>query len=156
MRVNLRGSKDSKMEVIVDEKNSKTFFSFLRKGFEQEMEKIKDFYSIGIVFKNSNKEDSIREAKILIANFMRYLKSNYKSKSVKISEYKDHTKKYKNKEKPEIATGKRLGSMGARLVRIKAIVHLGGERIEMGVYPFFSLSNDKYFMGWKEKMEDDP
>ena len=155
MRVNLRGSKDSKMEVIVDEKNSKTFFSFLRKGFEQEMEKIKDFYSIGIVFVDS-KKDSIREAKILIANFMRYLKSNYKSKSVKISEYKDHTKKYKNKEKPEIATGKRLGSMGDLLVRIKAIVHLGHEQMELAVYPFFSLSNDKYFMGWKEKMEDDP
>jgi len=155
MRVNLRMCENSKMKVIFDEKNLKTFFSFLRKGFEQKMEKIKDFYSIGIVFVDS-KKDSIREAKILIANFMRYLKSNYKSKSVEISEYKDHTKKYENKEKPDIATCKRLGSMGDLLVRIKTIVHLGDEQMEMAVYPFFSLANQKPYKGWKEKMEDDP
>jgi hypothetical protein len=155
MRVNLRKSHNSEMKVIVDEKNSKTFFSFLRKGFEQKMEKIKDFYAVGIVFTDSN-EDNIEAGKNLLNNFVAYIGSNYKGFGVETDEYKDHTEEYKEKKRPDIATGKRVGSMGDRLVRIKCIIRLGQEQMEMTIYPLFSLASDKYFAGWKEKIEDDP
>ncbi len=158
-----------RFQVIVDEKPlPKSWDSFLRKSFFEEWEKIVDFLNVNVVFVGSEDErgkkmdeiEIVEKARQLITDFETYLRNEYPNSQITVNEiYEYGTPEYKKmlergQADLQEVKGKRLGSQGNRLVRYKVIIEMNGEKLEFIVYPFISAKSP--FMGWKEKIEDDP
>jgi hypothetical protein len=154
MRIRIR--QRNGIDFIVDEKPFKTFTSFLRKSFYENIENISDFNSVSIVFYNHN-QNNINAAKELIDEFMQYLSSQFPGFSVNIEDEKTYgTANFENFKLNEKISGKRVGSQSGKLVRTKLIISLDEEKLELTVYPFFSLKETNgNFWGWLEKITDD-
>lgn len=151
MRVRIRRVGDR--NVIVDEKPIKTFTSFLRKSFEEKTKYIPDFYSVGVIFIET-KDTNIADAERLIQDFQKFVSGQFQSFKLFIENKRTYaTEDYLHNQKQQEVRGKRRGSQSNRLVRTKLILHLGEERLEFAVYPFYSLSGN--FWGWLEKTADD-
>jgi len=141
---------------IYDEKPTKTFGSYLRKSFEEKPDDIKDVFNINIIPIEQKADNPVGFIKNLIDEMVYFLRQNSK-KEIKVSKIKWYGTENFQAGKPVIFDGKRQGSQGDRLVRGKVIIEeVGGEILELVVYPYFSLKDDESgYWGWKEKIEDD-
>ncbi len=76
-------------EIIVDYKPPKSFTSFLRKSFEEEISKIKDVFSCSIVLTGENSPEAIKlrinAVDSLIQNFINFLNNQYSGLEITVS-----------------------------------------------------------------------
>jgi hypothetical protein len=157
IRVRYRQFEDQK--VIIEEKPTKTFASFLRKSFEERIEDIRDFYNVNIVFESlllKDNETLITFFDRFLRQFNEYLVDQYPDQVMEFNRINHYGTASFLAGKPPVIDGKRKGSEGNRLVRMKTIISFAGEEIELALYPHFSLEEDRFgYWGWKEKINDD-
>ncbi len=156
MRVRIRKRGDQRF--IVDERPTKSFSSFLRKSFEEQVKDICDFYSVSVTFLDGNQDPN--KADILIQDFEKFLKEQLPLSEVLTRDRRNYgTNDYlasQGGEKEAVVGGKRKGSQGNKFVRTKVIFELDTEKLEFIVYPLYSTGEvNSIFWGWLEKIKDD-
>lgn len=155
MRVKIR--RINNQNVIVDEKPIKNFTSFLRKSFEERVRDISDFHTISVTFKDEG-ENNLRNSDLLIDQFQQFLSENFPNSQLTTKDRRNYgTKDYSERQKEEREVdGKRKGSQGNKFVRTKLIFQLDQEKLELIMYPFYSIpSENGKFWGWLETRRDD-
>ncbi len=148
--------------VIIDEKPSKSFTSFLRKSFYERVQSIADFQAFNVVLEERNGgtlEEKIERVKQIKAEFIAFLKAQFPETANQIyeSHMGDKTQTYlesRSNQQQVSFSGKRVGSQSDRIPRIKSQIHINGEIVEFAFYPFESIT-DGTFWGWREKITDD-
>ncbi len=160
------GKGQNGVRVVIDEKPlPKGPHSFLRKSFWELFERIFDFLSINVIFYSGPEDpgERIRLVQVLLEELFGYLREQYPTAQLKILKEDDYgmpayiaSLEQESREDSEyLYQGKRPGSQSNRFVRFKVVVELDGEKFELVIYPFLSLEDDR-FMGWLEKIKDDP
>ena len=154
MRIRIR-ERDGQ-RYIVDEKPTKSFTSFLRKSFEEKVEEISDFHTISVTFPNDQDKSKIKVfVDNLINEFLTFLKDQFPESEISTKDRRNYgTENYLNSHLTK-ASGKRKGSQGNRFVRTKLVIMLNNEKLELIIYPLFSISDSKWFWGWLETRMDD-
>jgi 8-oxo-dGTP pyrophosphatase MutT (NUDIX family) len=144
------------IDFVVDEKPIKTFTSFLRKSFYEKTTNINDFNSVSVVFHDLN-HNNIDASKKLGKDFIQYLFSQFPTSVIDVKDERTYgTANFENFKSNSETIGKRIGSQSDRLVRTKLIISLDDEKLELTIYPFFSLKGTQgNFWGWLEKISDD-
>ncbi len=154
-----RGRKD--LELIIDEKEIKTFSSFLRKSFEVPSGEINDFHNVNVILLNKKGQTAIDSAFELQTDFKQFLRQEYPDitlieedeKTYGIPRYEEEV--LGNRTHQYINYKLRPGSQGDKMVRSKIILEMKNETLELVVYPFFSIQEgDGQFWGWLEKIAD--
>lgn len=154
MRVKIRQRGDK--QFIVDEKPIKSFTSFLRKSFDDRIKDIADFHSISIIFLDENHD--VAKADLLIHEFQEFLHKQFPNSQQDMRGRRTYgTQEFISAaDKHTLVDGKRRGSQGSKLVRTKLIFQLDDEKLELVVYPLYSIpDNDNTYWGWLEKIKDD-
>jgi len=152
--------------IIIDLRPIKSFSSFLRKAFLEPVHTIWDIFSAAIIIPTPQIRPHIvriHQAQQIGSAFLDYLQQLYPNgriQTLRKSTYgTDDYEKLLQGQFVEVTThGRRAGSQSSRMVRIKWIIQLTlgdhQETMELVVYPFETIGGT--FMGWLEKMRDDP
>ncbi len=166
IRIRIRRWKDR--EIIVDEKPTKSFTSFFRKAFFKEAEGIKDLTSVSIVFRPKGKNDNpFEDLSFFVFDFLNFLEENFPGSKIEILQVDTYASKnfYENLlnsqenglpwENLQIEIkGKRQGSKSSRFVRVKYVIKVDDELLELTIYPYESLEKYPPYWGWKEVIGD--
>ncbi len=155
MRIRIRETGGHR--VIVDEKPIKTSTSFLRKSFEERVKDISDFHTVSITFKDRD-DNNLENSEFLIDQFQQFLETQFPHTQLTIKDKRSYgTNDYAERQKTERKVdGKRKGSQGSKFVRTKLIYQLGEEKLELIMYPFYSIPDENgKFWGWLETRIDD-
>ncbi len=166
-------------EFIIDEKPVKSLKSAVRKSLEENIEHIADIQSCAIVSPNEIYNHLKPEKRINFINqqadeFVEFLKFNYPNWQIETMEDKDTFDNYNAAMNDQQISdgGKRTGSKGDLLIRRKIKLKMTDKKskdsynYELVFYPFEKNRDISYqeaekdrlksFMGWSEKIEDDP
>jgi len=144
--------------VVIDEKPYKSFASFLRKSFFEKLGDINDFEAVSIVLVETaddgpkQKIDLIRTIK---NDLIDYIKKQYPQLTFSLEHEKDNLSVVLEKKDDGHFSGKRVGSQSSRIPRIKFLMKLGDEQIEIALYPFETINDGSELLGWQEKIKDD-
>ncbi len=159
--------------IIVDEKPTKSFFSFLRKSFQTKVEDIHDIFSTSIVPTDTEEltiPQQISYINQVADEFVAFIKEQFEQGyTVEVFDDRRETldKLYAlaadQEEPPEPISGKRSGSIANRIPRRKYIVRLTNKKngkvykSEFTFYPFVVAPKEfqETLMGWLEKLHDD-